>query len=82
MQGYVDDVCYAETDLVKFEEMTSKTEMFLDHTGMTAKHRKCAVLQAQRSGNNWKEMPQCEIRLQNDIIATILKLVPYDYGKN
>ena len=79
VQGYVDDVCYAETNLDKFTEMTSKTEMFLNHTGMTAKHRKCAVSQAQRSGNNWKEMQQCEIRLQNDIMPVLQKEESYPY---
>ena len=65
--------CYSETNLEKFQEMTRKTEIFLDHTGMTAKHRKCAISQAQRSGNNWKELPQCEIRLQNDLIPVLKK---------
>ena len=79
VQGYVDDVCYAETNLDKFTEMTSKTEMFLNHTGMTAKHRKCAVSQAQRSGNNWKEVQQCEIMLQNDIMPVLQKEESYPY---
>ena len=78
-QGYVDDVCYAETTEAGFTEMTRKTEVFLDNTGMEAKHRKCAILQGQRSGNNWKEMPACEQIIQNDVIPVLDKNQSYPY---
>ena len=46
---------------------------------MEAKHRKCAILQGQRSGNNWKEMPACEQIIQNDVIPVLDKNQSYPY---
>ena len=52
VQEHVDDIVLATTDEASMVEMGSKPEDFLDHSGMKIKHRKCAILHGQRSGNN------------------------------
>ena len=53
VQGYVDDVGTITTSVEDEHEMARKTVIYMDTTGLEAKHRKCAVLHGQRIGNNW-----------------------------
>ena len=53
VQGYVDDVDVTATNHDDIQAAADKTDRFMRYTGMEVKHRKCAVLQGQRSGNNW-----------------------------
>jgi len=52
-QAYMDDICMSAGEEESIKEMMTKTEMFLDYCGMQVKHPKCAVMHAQRTGNNW-----------------------------
>ena len=79
VQGYVDDVLYTATDLLGFKEMANKTDSFMNNTGMEIKHRKCAILQGQRSGNNWKTLAKCDISIQGDNIPVLDKSQSYRY---
>ena len=55
VQGYVDDIAICSVNEQKTIEMCEKTGIFVDKTGMEVKHRKCATLHGQRSGNNWSK---------------------------
>ena len=64
------------------DEMGSKTEHFLDHSGMKIKHRKCAILCGQRSGNNWyyrDGTTNTHIEIQDDEIPKLGKSGTYQY---
>lgn len=52
-QAYMDDVCATAHNSRDISEMVEKTEAFLNHTGMEVKHKKCATIHGQRTGNNW-----------------------------
>ena len=63
-------------------EVGSKTEHFLDHSGMKIKHRKCAILHGQRSGNNWYRRDgttNIHIQSQGDEIPKLGKSGTYQY---
>ena len=82
VQGYVDDIVLATTDEASIVEMGSKTEQFLDHSGMKIKHRKCAILHGQRSGNNWYRRDgttNIHIEIQGDDIPKLGKSGTYQY---
>ncbi len=36
-------------------QMCEKTDKFVSAAGMEIKHRKCAILHGQRTGNNWSK---------------------------
>eukprot|EP00745_Piridium_sociabile_P034781 TRINITY_DN6005_c0_g1_i12.p1 TRINITY_DN6005_c0_g1~~TRINITY_DN6005_c0_g1_i12.p1 ORF type:complete len:238 (-),score=30.23 TRINITY_DN6005_c0_g1_i12:818-1531(-) len=52
-QAYMDDVCVTALQDNDLQEMMFKTQTFLNYTGMELKHKKCATIHGQRSGNNW-----------------------------
>ena len=53
VQGYVDDVDMTATNEAVIQEAMDKTDQFMTYSGMEVKHRKCAILHGQRTGNNW-----------------------------
>ena len=53
VQGYVDDIALCSINELGITEMCHKTGIFVNSTGMAVKHRKCATLHGQSSGNNW-----------------------------
>ena len=52
IQGYVDDVCLMSQDFNEINLMINKSDKFLTTVGMEVKHRKCAILYGQRTGNS------------------------------
>ena len=53
VQGYVDDVSTTNKSEPQLHDVAKKTDGFVNYTGMEVKHRKCAIEQGQRTGNNW-----------------------------
>ena len=53
VQGYVDDVDMTATNEEDIQEAMNKTDQFMTYSGMEVKHRKCAILHGQHTGNNW-----------------------------
>ena len=63
-------------------EMCHKTGIFVNSTGMAVKHRKCATLHGQRSGNNWCKRDSTSgihISIQNSPIPKLGKSGKYKY---
>ena len=82
VQGYVDDIVNVTTDEASMVAMASKTEVFLEYSGMKVKHRKCAILHGQRSGNNWYRRDTTDsinITLQGKVVPKIGKAGTYQY---
>ena len=52
-QAYMDDICMSSTQEAEIHDMLRKTGEYLQYAGMEVKHAKCALIHAQRSGNNW-----------------------------
>lgn len=82
VQGYVDDIVLATTDEALMTEMGTKTDSFLNYSGMQVKHRKCAILHGQRVGNNWNKRDRTDtihIEIQGKEIPKIGKSGKYQY---
>lgn len=78
-QGYVDDVSFHVTKEAEAHVMASKTSQFVNYVGMEAKQRKCAIMHAQRSGNNWKQSQITDIDIQNKTIPVYERDQSYTY---
>ena len=52
VQGYVDDVQIASLNGAVIKSMLSKTDSFLEWSGLEVKESKCAILYERRSGGN------------------------------
>ena len=82
IQGYVDDIVLCSTRETLLTEMCDKTDKFVNSTGMSVKHRKCATLHGQRSGNNWSTIDftsDVEVRIQNKQLPKLGKNGKYTY---
>ncbi len=82
IQGYVDDVSLCSTSVDEMTRMVKKTEEFMQYTGMSVKHRKCASLFGQRSGNSWYTGPRTEnlsLEIQGDTIPRYAREQTYKY---
>ena len=68
---------YVEDDA----EMMQKTEQFLQYSGMEVKHAKCALIHAQRSGNNWakKDNTAIHLKIQGGEIPKLGRTGQYKY---
>jgi hypothetical protein len=81
-QAYMDDVCVSAHTEQNIREMVDKTETFLDYTGMEVKHRKCATIHGQRTGNNWARVDstsRMELSIQGDSIPKFGRDKAYVY---
>ena len=81
-QGYVDDVNLCSTTEADMTEMVGKTEEFMTYTGMKVKHRKCALLHGQRSGNSWYAKGKTDrltLSIQGDNIPKYTRDQSYKY---
>ena len=82
VQGYVDDVGTIATTEKDELEMARKSGMYMDTTGLEAKHRKCAVLHGQRSGNNWAKNSRTgdiQVSIQNAQVPVYPRDKHYPY---
>ena len=82
IQGYVDDISMSAKSETELKTMAQKTELFLDAADMRIKHRKCAILQGQRSGNSWyknSKTDQIQIRIQNENLPVFDRESEYPY---
>jgi hypothetical protein len=82
VQGYVDDIALCSTNDTDLIQMCDKTQRFVTCTGMQIKHRKCAILHGQRTGNNWSKKDtttRLEISVQNKPIPKLGKADSYTY---
>ena len=81
VQGYVDDVSLAAESEEEIRVMTTKTDYFMNAAQMEVKHRKCALLNGQRTGNNWKKNSKTDIDLiiQNSSIPVYSRDQCYKY---
>ena len=82
VQGYVDDVGTIATSVEDEHEMARKTGIYMDTTGLEAKHRKCAVLHGQRSGNNWaknSKTGEISVNIQNAQVPVYPRDKHYPY---
>ncbi len=81
-QAYIDDVVMVATSEKEITEMTRKTEQFMQYTGMQIKHRKCALLHGQRSGNNWypkSRTHQLDLTIQGEALPKYTRKQSYRY---
>ena len=82
IQGFVDDMALVPKTDDELQTMGNKSDQFLTITGMDLKHRKCAILHGQRSGNNWvknSSTVNTRVVIQNDIIPLCAKGQTYPY---
>ena len=82
VQGYVDDVDMTATSEADAQAAAAKTCRFMTHSGMEVKHRKCAVLHGQRTGNNWSRRDSTastELVVQHSSIPIFDREQPYTY---
>ena len=82
IQGYVDDVSLSADTEADLQTMARKTESFVTSAQMTIKHRKCAILQGQRSGNNWSKNSktnEIQINIQNANLPIYEREKTYPY---
>ena len=82
IQGYVDDVSLSTDSENELEIMAIKTEIFIDAAGMKVKHRKCAIIQGERSGKKWKaksKTSQIKINIQDSDIPVYEREKGYPY---
>ena len=81
-QAYMDDVCMSAEEEVDIVEMMHKTEEFMNYTGMEVKHAKCALVHAQRTGNNWSKKDSTQktkLKLQGGEIPKLGRSQDYRY---
>ena len=80
-QAYMDDGCMSSTQETDIHEMMQKTEQFLQYSGMEVKHAKCALIHAQRSGNNWakKDNTAIHMKIQGGEIPKLGRTGHYRY---
>ena len=81
VQGYVDDMDMTATneDDVK-EAIQKKTDQFMPYSALQVKHRKCAVLHGQRSGNKWSKKDgtaSIELIIQSSPVPRFSNMQPY-----
>jgi len=70
------------TNEADIQAAASKTDRFMTYSGMEVKHRKCAVLHGQRTGNNWSRRDgtaSTELVVQNSPIPLLTKEQSYTY---
>lgn len=82
IQGYVDDVDMAATNENEIQVAAEKTNRFMNYCGMEVKHRKCATLHGQRTGNNWSKRDgtaETELEVQGSTIPKYNKDQSYTY---
>ena len=70
-QAYIDDVDFIARSADEFQTLSDRTEQFMETAGMQVKHRKCAVLQGQRTGNNWKQLDNIDVQIQDGTIPVL-----------
>lgn len=81
-QAYMDDVCASAHNDEAIKLMMEKTETFLNYTGMEVKHKKCATIHGQRTGNNWSARDntrQLNLKAQGEVIPQYGKERSYPY---
>ena len=81
-QAYIDDVDMIATTEDEKVSMIEKTDIFMTYTGMKVKHRKCALLHGQRSGNNWYPKSKTDrlvLEIQGDQIPKYPRSKTYTY---
>ena len=81
-QAYIDDVDMVTTSEDEMHEMIDRTDKFMTYTGMAVKHRKCALLHGQRSGNNWYSKSKTNrlvLEIQGDQIPKYPRNKTYTY---
>ena len=82
IQGYVDDVSLCAKHEQELHEMANKTELFVNTTGMQVKNRKCAILNGQRTGNNWarnSNTSNINVEIQSDKVPVYDRDQSYKY---
>ena len=82
VQGYVDDVSLVAKSEKELVAMAKKTERFMDVACMQVKHRKCAILHGQRSGNYWYKNARthlAQVVLQNEALPMYKRGDSYKY---
>ena len=82
IQGFVDDMALVPKTDDELQTMGNKSDQFLTITGMDLKHRKCAILHGQRSGNNWvknSSTVNTRVVIQNGVIPLRAKGQTYPY---
>ena len=81
-QAYMDDVCVSAHHVKDIREMVTKTETFLNYTGMEVKHTNCATIHGCRTGNSWSRRDntaQIELSAQGEQIPRYGRERPYQY---
>jgi len=82
VQGYVDDVSLTAKSDSEIKKMALITDHFMNESGMEVKHRKCAVLHGQRTGNNWtknSKTGQTRVIVQNEAFPMYTRDQTYKY---
>ena len=82
VQGYVDDLALVASSEDEIQVMMEKTDTFLSHTGMQAKHRKYALLHGQRTSDAWSKNSTTEntvLTIQDQQIPVFNKDNSYKY---
>ena len=82
IQSYVDDISMTVKSEQQLKEIAVKTNNFVNTAGMKVKHKKCAIIHGQRSGNNWVKNSQTgnvKISVQDEIIPVLQKENSYKY---
>ena len=80
--GYVDDVSMTTSSEEELRVMTQKTHDFMMCSGIQVKHRKCALLNGQRSGNGWYARSKTDkiiLEIQGQNIPVYQRHEPYKY---
>ena len=78
----MDDVCFSAHLAEDIKTMMTKTEAFLDYTGMQVKHKKCATIHGRRTGNNWLKWDTTAhvvLEAQGEKIPSFGRDEPYRY---